>query len=723
VLNDSANNVFPLVFAIVTSILRPSEQSWDVTGAAVKFGGVGVFVAAGAWVATGSTLAQNASPANAQAPAATPQGAATQVVVTGKRAEVTDRIDRKTYDIKNDPQAQAGTAADVLAKLPSVQVTAAGKVTLRGDPGVTVLVDGKIPAAGNTIVQTLAGADIDRVEVMTNPSAQYAPDGTAGLINIVTRKKHPLGLSGTLMARESDLGEVLSAGSLVFTQGPWSIDSRLRYFRSALRGDTAYERSRPDTVTSTGRWRDNGENLLGNLNVAYKVNDSSTFTLEGQAYKTRSKATDEGHYASAAQTYDAVNPSAFSRGQSDIEGVYDYNDDKTGSHFTLDGDLTSTDLVMRNTETDTYAGGGQALYGSRRHLRGPEANLKGDYERDFQMGRELTAGFEIDHLVNRIDRTAFSTGAVAGPEADGFHHAFSGDRSLYSAYATYQFPVGKWTVLPGLRVEQQRLSVAADGLSASQNLVKLYPSLHVNRNLAGGAKLKFSYSRRVQRPDIGDYDPGVISASPFSEQTGNPLLRPSDTDSFEAGYSDSKKTRGTDVTFFYRVTHGLQTTEQVAGTGAVVITRPVNAGTADYGGVDLTRKAPLGASRWKYTLNATLDEARVPRLAGARSFFSYTGNGVLEYDAAKGDQVQVTAGVTGRMYTIDGYTGGTSHVDLTWQHPLTRKVSLVVTASDLFRGNRTLTVVDTPAVVSRWTMKPNDQVVRVALSWKFGAKK
>jgi len=687
-------------------------------------------VAAGAWALAGPTLAQAASQTTTQAPPAaapqggtTPKGNTTQVVVTGKRAEVSDRIDRKTYDIKNDPQAQTGTASDVLAKLPSVQVTPAGKVTLRGDPGVTVLVDGKVPAAGNTVIQTLSANDIDRIEVMTNPSAQYAPDGTAGIINIITRKRHPLGMNGNLSTRVSSLGEVLSSGSLVFTEGPWSIDSRVRYFRSDLREAMVYDRDLPYTVTEAGRLRDKGENLLGDLNIAYKLNDSSTFTLEGQAYKTRTKAVDAGDYSSAVATYNAVNRSGFARGQSDLEGVYDYNDEKTGSHFTLDGDHTSTDLVMRDAETDTYAGNARSVYGARRHLRGPEDDLKGDFERDFERGRELTAGFEIDRNLTRIDRTVFDTGAIAGPEADGFHHAFWGSRSLYSAYGTYQFPIGKWTILPGLRVEQQRMSVAADGLTASQNLVQLYPSLHVNRGLAGGAKLKFSYSRRVQRPDIGDYDPGVISVTPFSQTTGNPDIKPSFTDSYEAGYSDTKHNKNADVTFFYRITHDLQNTAQVAGAGGVVITRPVNAGTANYGGVDLTRKGPFGTSRWKYTLNATLDEARVPRAVGRRSFFSYTGNGVLEYDAARGDQFQIAGGVTGRMYTIDGYTGSVSHVDLTWSHPLTPKVALVVTASDLFKGNRTLTVVDTPAVRSRWLARPQDQVVRVALSWKFGAKK
>ena len=663
-------------------------------------------------------LAAAAMPACAQNASHEP----TQVTVTGQRAETGDRIDRKVYDIKDDPQAKTGTAADILGKLPSVQITPAGKVTLRGEPGVTVLVDGKQPAAGNAVIQTLSAADIDRIEVMTNPSAQYGPDGAAGIINIVTKKRHPPGLSGSVNSRLSDIGEWVNGGTLVFTLGAWSIDSRLRYVHSPYHGDSAYSQDLPETETNIGGWRGDAENLLGNVNIAYKLDDRSTFTLEGQDYRARAKTTSFGAYSSAARSYDGVDVATSDTGQRDIEGVYDYNDDVTGAHLTLDADHTDYNAPSHNSETDTY-GSGVALYGSHRDAWGPEDNIKADYERDFTSGRELTAGIELDHRVTHIDREVFDIGAIAGPEPDGFTHSFFGQRSVYSAYVTYQFPAGAWTVLPGLRVEDQRQDVAAGGLTASDNRVQLYPSLHLSRALSAKAKLKLSYARRVTRPNISDYDPGIVEATPFSTQTGNPALKPSDTDSWEAAYSESGKGTTRDITLFYRVTHDLQSQEHLTGASGIVIDRPGNEGDATYGGADLTLKAPFGG-HWKYTLNATLQAAGVPQVeGGTRRYFGYTGNGGLQYNMVHGDQLQFTAGVTGRRYTVDGYTGATSHVDVAWQHPLTPKVSLVVSASDLFHGDRALTVVDTSLVQSRQYTQPFDQVVRVALAWKFGAKK
>lgn len=671
---------------------------------------------------TAAGVAAAAAPALAQTTSQnTRQASPTQVVVNGKRSEVGDRIDRHVYDLKDDPQARTGTAADILARLPSVQVTPAGKVTLRGDPGVTVLVDGKQPAAGNAVIQTLSAADIDRVEVMTNPSAQYGPEGAAGIINIITKKRHPLGVSGSLNSRVSEIGEWVNAGALIFTSGPWSVDSRLRYVHSPYHGDRLYSQTLPEAETEDGGWRGAADNLLGNVNLAYKLDDRSTFTLEGQDYRARAKTADFGRFRSAGRTYDGVDVSTTASGQRDLEGVYDFNDDKTGAHLTLDADHTDFDAPAHNSETDTY-GSGDALYGVRRNVWGPEDNFKGDYERDFASGRELTAGVELDRRITHIARTVFDIGTIAGPEPDGFAHAFLGRRELYSAYVTYQFPLGPWIVRPGLRVEDQRQAVTADGLAARDDRVQLYPSLHVSRALSATEKLKVSYARRVTRPDIADYDPGVIAATPFSRRTGNPDLKPSDTDSFEAAYNYTEKGATRDVTLFYRVTHDLQSQAHIAGAGGIVVDRPANGGTARYGGTDLTLKAPL-LTHWKYSLNATLQAAEVPQLTGReRHFFGYTGNGVLQYDMAHGDQWQFTAGITGRRYTIDGYTGATSHVDVAWQHALTAKVSLVVSASDLFRGNRTLTVVDTPEVASRQYTRPFDQVVRVALAWKFGAK-
>ncbi|MGZ3298824.1 MAG: TonB-dependent receptor plug domain-containing protein, partial [Asticcacaulis sp.] len=430
-----------------------------------------------------SGLARPAAAQTAARPAAQDGGKtsdhpATEVTVVGKKSDGADRIDRHVYDIKSDPDAQAGVAADVLAKLPSVQVSVSGKVSLRGNANVTVLVDGKYPANGNAAIQTLSAADIDRIEVMTNPSAQYAPDGTGGIINIVTRKSHPLGVSGSLSGRADTLGGGNLAGSAVFTSGPWSIDSRLSLVHSLYSGRMRMAQDLPVAAARDSDWTGASDSGIANLNIGYKLDDVSTLTFEGQAYRQDALTLSRGAYGSPGLSYADAERLSYGFVQTDIEGVYDYDNDKTGTHFTLDADHTDFDSPLRQSETDTYAAG-DAVYGNSARTWGPEDNIKADFEHGFVSGNQLTAGIEWDQRLTHVERTYSDSGSVPGPVPDGSHHSYMADQALASAYVTYQMALGKWTLLPGLRGEWQRLSVSASGIDARTRALRLYPSLHL----------------------------------------------------------------------------------------------------------------------------------------------------------------------------------------------------------------------------------------------------
>src|SRR5258707_14267789 len=125
------------------------------------------------------------------------------VVVTTQKLPVENRIDRKVYSVTTDVQASFGSVGDVLTAIPSVDVDPDGKVSLRGDSNVLILIDGKPStqfsgsAAGDNL-QSIPAKDIERIEVLTTPPAQFKADGAAGVINIITRKKRPQGLAGLL---------------------------------------------------------------------------------------------------------------------------------------------------------------------------------------------------------------------------------------------------------------------------------------------------------------------------------------------------------------------------------------------------------------------------------------------------------------------------------------------------------------------------------------------
>jgi ferric enterobactin receptor len=677
-------------------------------------------------MATGPAFAQTQP--QATAPADTPAQPQTtpEVTVTGERKEVSNRIDRRVYDIKNDPESQTGTATDILAKLPSVQVSPNGRVSLRGDSGVMVLIDGKNPV-GPGAIQTLAAADIDRIEVITNPSAQYAPEGTSGIINIITKRRFPTGISGNVNSRLSTQGRAWLGVSAKITKGPWSIDSRVDYFHTPSPSSSTTLQTLPYASLSTYHNRKTDAFFARVATLSYKLSDIDTLSLRIQDVMRRSKSSFDGSYASSTLNYDGSGLTSTVEPVTQVDFTYERNDSKSGAHITLNA--THNDTVNNSSSDfqEHYAGGASAIYGNRERQKLPGDNLKGDYEKRIDADHLLTAGFEWFRGVNQLDRRYYDRGSIAGPDSDGYRRLFDGEFTTSSAYTTFQMPLGKWIVLPGLRAERERHTARSGGLVASGGTTKLYPSLHLSHDLSKQTKLKLSYSRRVQRPRIESYDPGVISRDRTSISIGNPALKPTDIDSYEAEYGYIKGPVSYTAAIYYRATTNLQTSQSTARSDGIIAIQPVNAGQSHSGGAELTLKSPL-STHWKYSLSTNLYMKETPLFSGGeRDDFAYNINGQLQYSTpaknGKGaDQLQAVFNLNSRQYNPQGYASGGGVLSLIWQHPLSDKVSMVMTAANLIQTPDQVSVINSPGVQSRQTQHRDGQALMIALAYKFGAK-
>jgi outer membrane receptor for ferrienterochelin and colicin len=653
----------------------------------------------------------------------------TTVTVQGKRNEVGDRIDRRVYDVKTDPDAQSGNAGDVLNKLPSVTVTPAGRVALRGDTNVTVLIDGKYPVNGNNFTQTLSATDIDRIEVITNPSAQYGAEGTSGVINIITKKRHPFGVSGTATTRLSTQGQIGGNASISVTKGEWSVTGRVNggFFPGTSRSSTT--RTYPNASQADSRSRVKSIYGGAQVEVARKVGNHQTLTVDAMVYPNGSTTHNDAVYRSASRAFashvDAKTHNLYTGG----EFIYDDNNDEAGRHFTFDAFLGQSDARNTVLTTDTYTqpAAGSAIYGVAMRQSGPDDDVKADYEHRYATGNVLTSGLEWRRIGNDETDLYTDRGAIAGPHADGSRRDFSGMRDLTAAYFTYQHPlVWGWTVLPGLRAEYERLDIRSQGTRAAPEDVRLYPSLHFSHPLGQG-KLKLSYSRRVNRPDVNQYDPAITYYSAVYATQGNPGLKPPETDSYEIGYDYTHDKTSYDATVYYRALENAVSDYAADIGNGVILSRPVNSGHSRSGGAEFTVKRPL-SKHWKASINANLYYNSVPLLlAGgvekARGDVTYSGNTSLEYDPDSGDELQTVFTVTGRQLNAQGYVAATSRLDFTWRHDLTKTVALVVNVQDLLAGMKQETVIDTPDLRGRTFQPANDRLVRIGLTRKFGGPK
>jgi outer membrane receptor protein involved in Fe transport len=160
------------------------------------------------------------------------------------------RIDRRTYTLRDDPAAQSSDMFDVLGRIPSVSVAPSGAVTLLGASGVTIQLNGQPVASDNLeqVLRGITGAEVERIEVITNPSAQYSAAASGGIINIITRQRVDTGFNGSVQARADTLGGHSVNISPSWSRGPWSLSGGLAFWDSEQQRDSRRER----TILSSG---------------------------------------------------------------------------------------------------------------------------------------------------------------------------------------------------------------------------------------------------------------------------------------------------------------------------------------------------------------------------------------------------------------------------------------------------------------------------------------
>lgn len=685
-----------------------------------------------ACAAAGQALAQT-TPAPAESPSTT----LSDVVIESVRPGVVRRIDRTAYDIKDDPQAKAASLIDILGKLPSVSVGADGQVRLLGTGGVTVQFDGKTGPGTTAKLNALTGADVERIEVITNPSSQVSAQGTGGVINIVMRKRQRPGWSGTVGATfGTDVRSVRLAPNL--TLGKWTFGGVLDVARRESRNSGSSERTYlgPGGAplgerTSISRRDQDSDNRQAQLKATYRPTDkqSVTVSLDSFDFDNEEPRTREvvSRYA-GARSFSEQNDRRVSMSDRSVDLSYEREGPREGETLKLNANL---DLWRWDADAAfvTRSPGRLEQFTTRDANRDEDLTLKLDYERPLGGERMLTAGaawIRSDHE----GRTALDNPEDLVSLGPTYAHRLKTRRDTAATYATIQFPVGGWTVLPGLRLEDMRLDLATPAGAVGIHDINLFPSLHVSKDITKGTNLKFSYSRRVDRPDGGSLDPTVQIGGLESAWSGNRDLKPTFTDAYEVKLARAGRAVSLDVTVYDRETHGEITwTNRLTPTG-LLITRPENAARIARRGGEVSARGPLGA-RLKYVVTANLfqqdGEIREFGVARRQKAFSYSGSVQVDYKSPapagrQPQQIQLSARLNGPGESLQSRYSGGGRLDLTWRRPLTRKVMGVLTVTDLLatEHGRNRSWGDGFVDVERW--RSQAPRVRLALTYQIGDK-
>lgn len=686
----------------------------------------------------GQPPAPGTRPANRQPPSSGQTGQ--EVVVTGTRSEVISTPDRTSFSVANDLQVQTGTLADALRAVPGVEVDVQGNVSLRGDPGVTILVDGRPSAMlrgdnRGDVILSMPSSQIERVEVITNPSAAMSPEGSAGVINLVTRQARRNTRSGTARASYGGggRGSVTLNGSL--SQPGLTVTGDVGYRRFTADAGATQLRSRRDPATGSfvsSRQDSAFENSFGfgsaRLGIEYDLDRSNRLSTEVSFRRGNGDVERLDRFTSADAAAAFTRSSDVDLNQRGLGGRLSWRRTLPGSGHELVADLEAESVRMRRAvdAITSFDAGPRTFERIRNEIEREDHTAKLSYQRPTGTDQSINIGYQGDFRSSAFDFSgAFGPAADALVIAPGLTNAFAYDETIHAFYGTYRFKVGALDVQAGLRLEQvdTQLNQITDQVRFDRDYFRVYPTLHLNYELARDLTMRASYSRRVQRPSAQDLNPYTIYLDALNLRRGNPLLLPEVTDSLELGLQHRRAGTFYSATAFYRrSTDGVTDIISDLGNGAFLTTR-ANLATATRIGVELIANGRF-SRQLSYNASATLQWHEIdPRIGGIsdpRSITTGTIRANLNWQPTPNDFFQLNATFAGRQLLPQGYRESGAILNLGYRRKINDRLSLLVTAQDVLESARQEVVFETANLRDRIEQRGPGRILFFGISYNFG---
>ncbi|WP_409269550.1 TonB-dependent receptor domain-containing protein [Massilia sp. BHUDP2] len=685
----------------------------------------------------------------AQATAAPPAQTPVESTVTVSATRTQNRIDRQSYDVKADPATSNDTVADTLNKVPSVAVDADGNVTLRGR-NVQILVDGKPSAmmqGGNqgAAINALPAADLESVEVINNPGAQFGNEGGGGsVINLVMRRERSPGLFLGLNGNVGTEGRNRTSAFVNYTQGRYTVRGGLSRIESKNENTSTNRRERIDPATGaiarsdqeTSRV-DRTESVNMNGQVSYNLGDKDVIAA-GMNYQDNSSGNESSESYRSTRAAGTVDNEYLRRGLSEgksrsygFNTGFEHKGDAPGEVFKLDLRLSGSDRdnASRAARAYTVRPPNVSVIGDRQaNLADTRiADFTGDYELPGERG-VLKMGYKVARNSSTFDNARFD---IDGNGVESINrnttNRFELDDTTYALYGTYQWRVNQdWGVLGGLRAEYADLDMnqVTTGVRASNHYFDAIPSAFVTYGLSDDTTLRLSYARRIRRPGQNELNPFVVYRDELNISSGNPNLQPSSTDSLELGVETKLGKVETTVRLFMRNESDLINERRILLANDVLLTTRENAGTARSGGLEFNfngRATPALTLNLNGNVNYSEQTVLGRATDDKRSATSLNLRGRVNYQLNQASRIMLNLNAQGKTLFGEGYRQPQRWADLNYSHRLTPALTLSVNINDLFDSQKTETITETDRLREYNLRYGNGRTAFVGLSYTFGS--
>ncbi len=672
-----------------------------------------------------------------------------EVVITAKKPMYAYEGEKKVYNVGEDPSVQGGTATDALQNAPGVYVDMEGNITLRGVSGVEIWINDKpsrIRAEGlKEFLKQLPANSIEKIEVITNPSARYGAEGTAGIINIVTYEK----------IKQNQLFSFGYNGSTQTSYRPWAsyVYSNDKFvfstYMSASRfngentsnssglvlyeGDTIYESTSNSSDEYGYGW------MYGHISLEYEFNKSNTLGLwggasisknDGSSASTSTRLMDSGELFESTSSY-----SGEGSGKNWYGGIeYEHNFKKEGHKFMLDGYAGSHGSKSNNESSKIYnvQTWENLQYINDSQYDGIWSGIELNYENPLGKKRSLEAGLEGGYNTgdnkSRIDTFDFVSEEYL--YVDVFSNLMDLQTATMASYITYSDTLWFINYKAGLRHEYAQMtmnSVALDG-ELHRTYSTLFPTLHLSTRTKNNDNYTLSYSRRVQYPQH-ELDPFVNRVNPDYLYSGNPYLDPAFTDAFEFGYAHFFK-GGSNImaTVYHRrtnldITYYSQSVFDTLLNRYTVYSTYVNSGKNIFTGADLTLTwVPKPMYRLMFNMNLYNEDIYADLGDYIVDKEDFTWDSKLIFMLNMGlFRLNIMGIYRAADETLTGsvednyFINATATADL-----MKRRLSLRFGVMDVFNMMERNSATNTPTYISLSSSKRKSQYITFGITFRFG---
>ena len=557
-----------------------------------------------------------------------------EVIIIAEKSTVDIRLDKRIYNVGKDMTLKGGTASDVLDNVPSVSVDVEGNVSLRGNENVRILIDGKPSAlvglSGTDALRQLPADAIERVEVITSPSARYDAEGTAGILNIILRKGKALGFNGSVNTTVGTPDQFQLATNLNQRGKKTNLFSNFGYSYRKGPGNffTNLKNLTNGAVTSSRiedrDWSRNRNSFNANVGLEYFLTKKSSLT--GNIFYRNTKG---GNFSTNdIKEFDQNNALT-----DNIIRIQDENsDDETiqyslnySNNFNKKGHKLTLDFQYSDSKENEEAVNIETGFTNETNITNESSKntlLQADYVLPIGENTQFEAGYRGDFQDLTSD---FLVTPVTDPNFDPSNNLEFG-QNIHAFYSQYGNKFNKFSFLLGLRLETTDVKVRL--LNTNENndfsYTELFPTLNIGYEVTEKQSFTLGYSRRLRRPRFWYLNPFESRNSQNIIFKGNPALIPTFTNSYDVGYLNKigKLTVSSSIYYQYSTNNISRVTRQeireINGNNeSVLIREPINLASED---------------RYGFEFTANYNAAKTVKFDGSFNVFNSKTEGIYTYD-------------------------------------------------------------------------------------------